>query len=166
MRDYPSLTETSLAQSVTAFNPETAEWMEGDAVDISSYSITPQTNGIYFAQGGKLIGQHIDRELHIPQDGLVRRFKAVDGHFVDAVWGTEMMPTGDISYDELGYCGNSAAPMAVKSGSYLSANNTLGTMYAVAAFGSYDKAECEEFKRAYTKEFKQAWVHTPRRYRE
>lgn len=43
---------------------------------------------------------------------------------------------------------------------------TLGTMYAVAAFGSNDKAECEEFKRAYTKEFKQAWVHTPRRYRE
>lgn len=43
---------------------------------------------------------------------------------------------------------------------------TLGTMYAVAAFGSNDKAECEEFKRAYTNEFKQAWVHTPRRYRE
>lgn len=43
---------------------------------------------------------------------------------------------------------------------------TLGTMYAVAAFGSNDKVECEEFKRAYTKEFKQAWVHTPRRYRE
>lgn len=43
---------------------------------------------------------------------------------------------------------------------------TLGTMYAVAAFGSNDKTECEEFKRAYIKEFKQAWVHTPRRYRE
>ncbi len=126
-----SLTETSLAQSVTAFDPETAEWTEGDAVDISSYSITPQTNGIYFAQGGKLIGQPIDRELHIPEDGLVRRFKAVDGHFVDAIWGTEMMPTGDISYDELGFHGNNAAPMAVKSGSYLSANNTLGTMYAL-----------------------------------
>ena len=43
---------------------------------------------------------------------------------------------------------------------------TLGSMYAVAAFGSNDKAECEEFKRTYTKEFEQAWVHTPRRYRE
>ena len=43
---------------------------------------------------------------------------------------------------------------------------TLGSMYAVAAFGGNDKAECEEFKRTYTKEFKQAWVHTPRRYRE
>ena len=120
-----SLTETSLAQSVTAFDPETAEWTEGGAVDISSYSVTPQTNGIYFAQGGKLIGQHIDRELHIPEDGLVRRFKAVDGHFADKVWGTEMMPHGDISYDELGYCGNSAAPMSVKTGSYLSCLSTL-----------------------------------------
>ncbi|MBR2911727.1 MAG: hypothetical protein IKC05_08960, partial [Lentisphaeria bacterium] len=85
IRDYPALTETYPAQSVTAFDPETAEWTEGDSVDISSYSITPQTNGIYFAQDGKLIGQPIDRELHIPKDGLVRRFKAVDGHFVDTV---------------------------------------------------------------------------------
>ncbi len=120
-----SLTETSLAQSVTAFDPETAEWTEGDSVDISSYSITPQTNGIYFVQGGKLIGQPIDRELHIPEDGLVRRFKAVEGHFVDTIWGTEMLPHGDISYDELGYCGNSAAPMAKTIGSYLETLNTL-----------------------------------------
>lgn len=127
MRDYSPLFETCLAQSVTAFDPETAEWTEGDAVDISSYSITPQTNGIYFAQGDKLIGQHIDRELHIPQDGLVRRFKAVDGHFVDAVWGTEMMPYGDISFDELGYCGNNAAP-AFYPGSNLSVPNTLSAL--------------------------------------
>jgi hypothetical protein len=86
VREYTALAETCLAQSVTAFDPETAEWTEGDAVDISSYSITPQTNGIYFAQGGKLIGQHIDRELHIPQDGLVRRFKAVGKHFADTCW--------------------------------------------------------------------------------
>lgn len=119
-----SLAETSLAQSVTAFDPETAEWTEGDSVDISSYSVTPSTNGIYFAQDGKLIGQLIDRELHIPENGLVRRFKAVDGHFVDTVWGTEMMPSGDVSYDELGYCGNSAAPMA-HGGSCLSASNTF-----------------------------------------
>ena len=125
MRDYPTRFETSLAQSVTAFDPETAEWTEGGAVDISSYSITPQTNGIYFAQGGKLIGQHIDRELHIPQDGLVRRFKAVGKHFADTCWGTEMMPSGDISYDELGYCGNTAAPLASKIGSYLGGLNTL-----------------------------------------
>ena len=124
MRDYPSLTETYPAQSVTAFNAETAEWTEGDSVDISSYSITPQTNGIYFAQDGKLIGQPIDRELHIPENGLVRRFKAVDGHFVDTVWGTEMMPYGDISYDELGFHGNNPAPMAHK-GSCLSAPNTF-----------------------------------------
>ena len=125
MRDYPSLTETYPAQSVTAFNAETAEWTEGDSVDISSYSITPQTNGIYFAQDGKLIGQLIDRELHIPENGLVRRFKAVDGHFVDTVWGTEMMPYGDISYDELGFHGNNPAPMAKTIGSYLSCPNTL-----------------------------------------
>jgi hypothetical protein len=123
--EVSSLTETTMVQSVTAFDPETAEWTEGDSVDISSYSITPQTNGIYFAQGGKLIGQHIDRELHIPEDGLVRRFKSVDGHFVDTVWGTEMFPSGDISYDELGYCGNSAAPMVVTTNSYLSCPNTL-----------------------------------------
>ena len=120
-----SLAETYLAQSVTAFDPDTAEWTEGDSVDISSYSITPQTNGIYFAQDGKLIGQPIDRELHIPENGLVRRFKAVNGHFVDTVWGTEMMPYGDISYDELGYCGNSAAPYAKTIGSYLKTSNTL-----------------------------------------
>ena len=123
-----SLTETSLAQSVTAFDPETAEWTEGDSVDISSYSVTPSTNGIYFAQDGKLIGQLIDRELHIPENGLVRRFKAVDGHFVDTVWGTEMMPSGDVSYDELGYCGNSAAPMSKTVGSYLSCPNTLKSL--------------------------------------
>ena len=120
-----SLTETTMAKSVTAFDDETAEWSEGGDVDISSYSITPQTNGIYFAQEGKLIGPPVDRELHIPEDGLVRRFKAVDGHFVDTIWGTEMMPYGDISFDELGYCGNTAAPFAGGS-SYLESPNTLG----------------------------------------
>ena len=120
-----SLSETALAQSVTAFNAETAEWTEGEAVDIQEFSVTPQTNGIYFAQGGKLIGQHIDRELHIPQDGLVRRFKAVGKHFADTCWGIEMQPHGDISYDELGYCGNRAAPLAKTIGSFLDCPNTV-----------------------------------------
>jgi hypothetical protein len=48
--EVSSLIETSLAQSVTAFDTETAEWTEGDSVDISSYSITPQINGIYFKE--------------------------------------------------------------------------------------------------------------------
>lgn len=120
-----SLSETALAQSVTAFNAETAEWTEGEAVDISSYSITPQTNGIYFAQGGKLVGQHIDRELHIPQEGLVRRFKSVGKHFADTCWGIEVQPHGDISYDELGFHGNNPAPMAKTIGSYLDCPNTV-----------------------------------------
>jgi hypothetical protein len=123
--EVTTLEETYLAKSITAFNAENSEWTEGDTVDISSYSVTPQTNGVYFAQDGKLIGQHIDRELHIPENGLVRRWKAVDGHFVDTVWGTEMMPSGDISYDELGYCKNSAAPMAKTIGSWLGNYNTL-----------------------------------------
>ena len=133
-----SLSETALAQSVTAFNAETAEWAEGEAVDIQEFSITPQTDGIYFAQGKKLIGQHIDRELHIPQDGLVRRFKAVGKHFADTCWGTEMMPSGDISYDELGYCGNSAAPLG-NGTSYLSCPNTLnfGDETTIGAFFKY-----------------------------
>ena len=75
-------------------------------------------------QGEKLIGQHIDREWNIPKEGLVRHWKTDDKHFVDDVWGTEMMPNGNISYDELGYCGNTAAPFTGGKG-YLEVPNTL-----------------------------------------
>lgn len=120
-----ALAETISACAVTAFDEGTDAWTEGDPVSISDYTLTPQVPGIYYAQGGKLIGQHINRDLNIPSEGLVRRFKAVGKHFADTVWGTEMMPSGDISFDELGYAGNNAAPMAKTIGSYLSAANAL-----------------------------------------
>lgn len=41
----------------------------------------------------------------------------------------------------------------------------LGSMFAVAAFGSADIEECQEFKNAHSKEFPQSWVYTPKRYR-
>lgn len=41
----------------------------------------------------------------------------------------------------------------------------LGSMFAVAAFGSADIVECQEFKNAHSKEFPQSWVYTPKRYR-
>lgn len=41
----------------------------------------------------------------------------------------------------------------------------LGSMFAVAAFGSADIVECQEFKNAHSKEFSQSWVYTPKRYR-
>lgn len=41
----------------------------------------------------------------------------------------------------------------------------LGSMFAVAAFGSADIVECQEFKKAHSKEFPQSWVYTPKRYR-
>lgn len=41
----------------------------------------------------------------------------------------------------------------------------LGSMYAVAAFASSERAECEEFVRNSRREFKQAWIHTPKRFK-
>ena len=41
----------------------------------------------------------------------------------------------------------------------------LGSMYAVAIFGSSDNEECQEYKRTYVKEFSQSWVYTPKRFR-
>lgn len=41
----------------------------------------------------------------------------------------------------------------------------LGTMYAVAIYGSSDNAECEAFMREYKEQFTQMWIHTPKRYR-
>ena len=42
----------------------------------------------------------------------------------------------------------------------------LGTMYAVAAYGSAKREDCETFKRDYNDDFKQSWIYTPRKYRE
>lgn len=42
----------------------------------------------------------------------------------------------------------------------------LGTMYAVAAYGSVKREDCEAFKRDYNDDFKQSWIYTPRKYRE
>lgn len=42
---------------------------------------------------------------------------------------------------------------------------TLGSMYAVAIFGSSENDDCVEFMRNYHKHFSQIWVHTPKRYR-
>ncbi|MBR6631753.1 MAG: hypothetical protein IKK89_07405 [Alistipes sp.] len=41
----------------------------------------------------------------------------------------------------------------------------LGKMYAVAVYGSSDKADCERFVRDNRDKFKQSWVHTPKRFK-
>ncbi len=41
----------------------------------------------------------------------------------------------------------------------------LGSMYAVAVFGSEELSECQEYKRAHIKEFSESWVYTPKRFR-
>ena len=41
----------------------------------------------------------------------------------------------------------------------------LGTMYAVAVYGSVNIAECQEFKKRYSKEFAQSWIYTPKKFR-
>lgn len=42
---------------------------------------------------------------------------------------------------------------------------TLGKMYAVAVYGSSDKADCERFVRDNRYKFRQSWVHTPKRFK-
>lgn len=42
----------------------------------------------------------------------------------------------------------------------------LGSMYAVAAFGSSEYADCKSFKDEHIKQFAQAWIHTPRKYKK
>ena len=41
----------------------------------------------------------------------------------------------------------------------------LGSMYAVALFGSTDLNECQNFKRAHSDDFPQSWIYTPKKYR-
>ena len=42
----------------------------------------------------------------------------------------------------------------------------LGSMYAVSPFGSTDREACKEFVSNYSDDFKQIWIHTPKRYKE
>ena len=42
----------------------------------------------------------------------------------------------------------------------------LGSMYAVSPFGSTDRETCEEFVSNYRDDFKQIWIHTPKRHKE
>ena len=41
----------------------------------------------------------------------------------------------------------------------------LGKMYAVAVYGSKNRKDCEAFKRANRKYYKNAWIHTPKQFR-
>ncbi len=41
----------------------------------------------------------------------------------------------------------------------------LGKMYAVVVFGSSEREACEEFIRERRSSFKQAWIHTPKRFK-
>ena len=129
------VTDTTSAVAVTGFDAESTDWITGENVNVSDYSIYPQVGSVYFLQGEKLIGQHIDRELTIPQDGLVRRWKAVGKHFVDTVWGTEMFPDGEISFDELGYAGNNAAPLSKDNSCMYTVNSySFGLEVTLSAF--------------------------------
>lgn len=42
---------------------------------------------------------------------------------------------------------------------------TLGKMYAIAVYGSYNRSDCEAFKRSYRTLYKNSWIHTPKRFR-
>lgn len=41
----------------------------------------------------------------------------------------------------------------------------LGKMHAVAVYGSVDRSECEAFKRTHRSLYKNAWIHTPKRFK-
>lgn len=41
----------------------------------------------------------------------------------------------------------------------------LGNMHAVAVYGSYNRSDCERFKRQYRSLYRDSWIHTPKRYR-
>ena len=41
----------------------------------------------------------------------------------------------------------------------------LGSMYAVAAFGSTNREDCERFVCEYKQSFPQLWIHTPRKHK-
>ena len=41
----------------------------------------------------------------------------------------------------------------------------LGSMFAVAVYGSKELSDCQEFKQAHIKEFPQSWIYTLKRYR-
>ena len=41
----------------------------------------------------------------------------------------------------------------------------LGSMYAVAAFGSTNREDCERFVSEYKQSFPQLWIHTPRKHK-
>ena len=41
----------------------------------------------------------------------------------------------------------------------------LGSMYAVAAFGSTNREDCENFVSEYKQSFPQVWIHTPRKHK-
>ena len=41
----------------------------------------------------------------------------------------------------------------------------LGSMYAVAVFGSEDVEACQEFKQEHKTDFPQSWIYTPKRFR-
>ena len=41
----------------------------------------------------------------------------------------------------------------------------IGKMYAVAVYGSKNRKDCEAFKRANRKYYKNAWIHTPKQFR-
>ena len=58
------------------------------------------------------------------------------------------------------------ADLEAKNPDIMFATFQLGSMYAVAAFGSSEYADCESFKQEHMKQFKQSWIHTPRKYKK
>jgi predicted RNase H-related nuclease YkuK (DUF458 family) len=58
------------------------------------------------------------------------------------------------------------ADLEAKNPNIMFATFQLGSMYAVAAFGSSEYADCESFKQEHMKQFKQSWIHTPRKYKK
>ena len=58
------------------------------------------------------------------------------------------------------------ADLEAKNPDIMFATFQLGSMYAVAAFGSSEYADCESFKQEHIKQFKQSWIHTPRKYKK
>ena len=41
----------------------------------------------------------------------------------------------------------------------------LGNMHAVAVYGSYSRRDCEIFKRNHRSLYRNAWIHTPKRFK-
>ena len=107
-------------KKISNYDPETGKCTFGTTEVITEDIFAEAVQGGIYSD---VMSYPIGFSKKLIREGILRRYRMVEGVFIDEVWGTKLKQTGNIYYNYFGVVGSNPAPLSI--GGTFHSKNTL-----------------------------------------